>query len=130
MYCEQIHNHIEHKISDEEFVMHMAGCSYCSSMNQKIEQTLSILDIKSSLPENLTASIVAFKEEETSRKAGKINFSNILQIASVIAAGVFLGILLGKNSNMDFIQGKESKKEKSIMEYRDKHHFNVNPDFF
>jgi hypothetical protein len=127
MHCEEINNHIANKISDIEFEKHLLSCTYCREMNTRIDSAMSILELKSAVPENLVASVLSKKNHVQSIKKDPIA---ILQIASVIAAAVLLGIFLGKNSDTDFIRGKESKKLQHLIEYREIHHFNINQELF
>lgn len=130
MSCEIIYQHIDLKISDQEFNEHITTCEYCRKLNSKINQTLSLLDIEASLPENMANRIVSFKNENSQLLSKKTDFSMILQIAAVVVAGIFLGILLGRNSNTAFLMSKQSKKQKSLIEYREIHHLNVNHELF
>jgi hypothetical protein len=99
-------------------------------MNFRIEYAMSVLDLKSDVPENLAASIISKKNQEISVKSIKKDPVMILQIASVIAAAVMLGIFLGKNSDLDLIQSKDSKKLQHLIEYREAHHFNIDQELF
>src|SRR6056297_3238105 len=111
MHCEKIYQHIDQKITDREFEQHLAQCSYCNEMNSKIEETMSVLELGSDPPENLMESVLSKKNEWHGKKTGKIDLMTILQIASVVVAGIFLGIVLGKNSNTELIMGKNTQKE-------------------
>lgn len=130
MSCNIISQYIDLKISEEEFERHLATCEYCRKMNDKINQTLSILDIETNVPGDLAKKILSEKDKKIINKTKKVDFSMILQIAAVVIAGVFLGIVLGKNSNPSLLMSKESKKQKSLIEYREIHHFNTNQNLF
>ncbi len=130
MYCEKIYQHTDQKITDREFELHLKHCSYCREMNSKIEETMSVLELRSDPPENLMESVLFKKNEWNEKKTGKPDLMTILQIASVVVAGIFLGIVLGRNSNTELIMGKDNQKEQGIIEYRDIHHLNTNQELF
>jgi predicted anti-sigma-YlaC factor YlaD len=130
MSCEKIYQHIDLKISDQEFKEHLASCEYCREMNSKINQTLSLLDIESKVSENMTDRILSAKKAGSKLFNRKVDFSLVLQIAAVVIAGIFLGIVLGRNSNTSLLMSKHSKKQKSLIEYREIHHLNVNQELF
>jgi hypothetical protein len=78
MSCEKIYQHIDLKISDQEFKEHLASCEYCREMNSKINQTLSLLDIESKVPENMTDRILSAKKGrfKTFQQKGRFFFGS------------------------------------------------------
>lgn len=125
MQCNVIFRHAESEISDAEFSEHIKNCSSCRELHEKVESAMSLIDLKNPLPENLSASIFARVSEERSRSNPRMNLGMVLQIASVAAAAVFIGIFLGINSNTFSFPGKDKSREQAINEYREFHHLNM-----
>lgn len=130
MYCDIINQYYQNKISEEEFQLHSLNCAYCKNLDYKINSTFSILDIKAQIPGNLAEKIISKKNHQFYRFSKRFDLSIITQIAAVIIAGVFLGIVLGKNSNSNILMGKDAKKHQSLIEYRESHHLNISPNLF
>ena len=126
MQCDVIFRHAESEISDAEFGKHIENCSSCRELHENVESAMSMIDLKTPLPENLSASIFARVSEERSRSNPRTSLGMVLQIASVAAAAVFIGIFLGINSNTFSFSGKDRSREQSINEYREFHHLNMN----
>jgi len=130
MHCTIINQYINNEISGEEFDQHLENCEYCRDLNAKSLRIFDILDIKADVPKNLAENIILKHRETNEKKTFKIDFSLITQIAAVIAAGIFLGIVLGKNSDTNLLLSKELKKQNSLVEFRNSHHFNTSTHLF
>jgi anti-sigma factor RsiW len=126
MQCKEIDRYTEQEISDVEFGKHLETCSSCRELHEKIEAAMSLIDLKTELPKNLSASIIARVSEERSRSNPRTSFGTVLQIASVAAAAVFFGVFLGIHSHTISFSGKERSREQAINEYREFHHLNMN----
>ena len=130
MQCKAIYQFVDGEISKEKFEDHMKECSLCKQMHTNLDDAFSILELSADVPENMAEKIIRKKNDLPKITSLKRDLSMILQIACVVIAGIFLGIVLGKNSNTQLIMGKSSERTKSLIEYRDSHHFTVNPNFF
>jgi predicted anti-sigma-YlaC factor YlaD len=126
MKCNIIFIHAESKISDEEFSRHIKSCSSCRELQEKVDSAMSLIDLKTPMPENLSASIFARVSEERSRSNPRTTLGMVLQLTSVAAAAVFIGIFLGINSNTFSFPWKDTSREQAINEYREFHHLNIN----
>ncbi len=98
-------------------------------INHMIDKTMSILDEDFQVPENLTERILANKPTIKTR-IFMINFTDYAQIAAVLAIGVFMGFVLGKNADTKILSSNETKKKKILMEYRNIHHLTVDRTYF
>ncbi len=94
-------------------------------LNEKVETTLSILDEEFQVPENLTDKILSHCTNIKPHRKVRKNLAVYLQIAAVLAAGVFLGVVLGKNADTNLFTSKENKKNRSLIEYKISHHLLV-----
>jgi len=103
----------------------MKELSNFRSLNEMVDSTMNILDEDFQVPENLTDKIMSNRPQIKQPRVRKLNFAVYAQIAAVLTAGIFLGVVLGKNANADILQSKESKKQQSLIEYKMSHHFSV-----
>jgi len=53
-----------------------------------------------------------------------VDLNKYLQLAAVVAAGIFLGVLLGTRANPEIFLSRKDKKERALIEYRESHHLN------
>ena len=90
-----------------------------------VDATMKILDDEILVPENLTDKILSNRPQIQQTRIRKINFAVYAQIAAVIIAGIFLGVVLGTNANSDMWMSKESKKQRYLAEYQTSHHLTV-----
>lgn len=95
------------------------------NLNEMVDATMNILDEDFQVPENLTDKIMSNRPQIKQPRVRKLNFAVYAQIAAVIAAGVFLGVVLGKNANTNLLSSKEAKKHQSLIEYKISHHLSV-----
>lgn len=103
----------------------MKELSNFRSLNELVDSTLNILDEDFQVPENLTDKIMSNRPQIKQTKVRKLNFAVYAQIAAVLAAGIFLGVVLGKNANTNMLISKEFKKHQSLIEYKMSHHLSV-----
>ena len=130
MQCNKIFQHIDGQISDKEFEIHAKECSYCNEMDNHINDVFSLLDAQAEVPQGMVAKILQKKNELPVKFSLKRDFAIILQIACVAIAGIFIGIILGKNSNPNILMSKNTERTKTLIEYKNSHHFTVDSDFF
>ncbi len=86
------------------------------------DEILSVLDMQVSVPDGLVDEVIQEKNKLTLIPSSKIDFSKYLQIAVVLVAAIFIGVLMGKNANTMFTQKKQNPDKKALIELRDKHH--------
>ena len=110
--------------------MYIKKCSDYRDLNEMVESTMSILNEEFHIPKNLTDKIMAKRPQIQQPKIRKFNYAVYAQIAAVIAAGVFMGVMLGKNADTGLLLSKETKKQRSLIEYRDSHHLNIDHTYF
>lgn len=103
----------------------MKELSNCRNLDEMVDATMNILDEDIQVPENLTDKIMSNRPQIKQPRVKKLNFAVYAQIAAVIAAGVFLGVVLGKNANTSLLSSKESKKHQLLIEYKISHHLSV-----
>lgn len=103
----------------------MKELSNFRNLNELVDYTMSILDEDIQVPENLTNKIMSIRPQILQTKTWKFKFIVYAQIAAVIVAGIFLGVVLGKNANADILLSKESKKQQSLIEYKLSHYLHV-----
>ena len=128
MHCDTINKYVNNELSEEEFAAHIFGCPYCEALNSRASASLSILDLKTDFPPGLTG-LILYRLEEDRKKQKKFDLMMIFQVASIVVAGIFLGITLGRNSNTELIMSKLNKKENFLIEYKDMHHLNIEQEF-
>lgn len=95
------------------------------NINKMVDDTMEILDQDFSIPENLADKIMSKHIFAAAPKRRTINYSIYAQIAAVLVAGVFLGVVLGKNADVGILLSKETKKQRSLIEYKASHHLFV-----
>ena len=103
----------------------MEELSNYRNLNELVDTTMNILDEDFQVPENLADKIMSNRPQSKQPRVRKFNFAVYAQIAAVIATGVFLGVVLGKNANTNLLSSKESKKQRSLIEYKISHHLSV-----
>lgn len=104
----------------------MKELSNYRNLNELVDNTMNILDEDFQVPENLTDKIMSNRPQlKQQARVRKLNFAVYAQIAAVLAAGVFLGVVLGKNANTKLLSSKEAKKHQSLIEYKISHHLSV-----
>ncbi len=130
MYCTQFEQYIHDRITEEEYDLHLAGCTHCQAMNARFEEAWSLLDDTDELPSDMVEKILARKTQEKPLRARRFDLSMITQIAAVLVAGIFLGITLGRHSDPNLLLSKEMKKQQSLIDFRNDHFFQVEKELF
>jgi hypothetical protein len=89
----------------------------------KISETMAILDEEVEIPSGLTERMMSrIKGMPVQQVRKTIDLNKYLQMAAVVAAGIFLGVLLGTRANPEIFLSKKDKKERALIEYRESHH--------
>jgi len=130
MPCTVIDLYIQNKISDEDFDLHARDCNHCREMNDRFEQAWSLLDENVEIPDKLAGKIIERKKEIRKSRIRTFDFTMITQIAAVLVAGIFLGIQLGKHSDTRLLTTKESRKQQSLIDFKNDHYFTVEEELF
>lgn len=100
-----------------------------NEINQLVDYGMSVLDEEFQIPEGFTERILAKRPHLPKTKVFRINYMDYAQIAAVLAIGVFLGFVLGKHADTNLLLSKESKKKKTLIEYRDSHYLTIDRAF-
>ncbi len=107
----------------------MKDLSKQRDLNNMVDKAMNILDEDFQVPENLVDQILRNRSKNSKQARSKrISYSFVTQIAAVLAIGVFLGIVLGKNADSKVFLSKEDKKHQSMMDYKESHHLTVDFD--
>ena len=123
MNCNQSYKYIQSEISEAEFADHIKGCDACAERIRLTNQTMAILDEMVEVPTNLTEKVLRRKSKMLVVPfIPSIDFNKYLQLAAVIATGIFLGILLGSHANSEMFLSKKIEKNKALIKYRNSHH--------
>ena len=122
MSCNQSYKFIKSEISNIEFAEHLKTCPSCSERMKLINQTLDILDIPVEVPDGLVEKVLQRKQSVVIRPVKTIDYHKYLQLAAVIAVGIFLGVFLGSHADTGLFISKKTKKDKAMIEYLEKHH--------
>lgn len=131
MNCNQISQYIDSDLNEDEFMEHLNSCEACAELYERINETLSTLDEEVEIPSGLTEQVlqrINWRYAEPVRRT--FDFNKYLQLAAVVAAGIFLGVLLGSRANPKLFLSKKERKEKALIEYRDSHHLNDQSTLF
>ena len=124
MNCNQSYKYFRGEISDDDFTQHQKSCKSCSDIIARINQTIAILDEKVEVPSGLTEKVLNRKSQMGRLWAmPTFDMSKYLQLASVVAVEIFIGVFLGSRANPKTFFSKKDKKEKALIEYRESHHF-------
>lgn len=118
MNCKQAHQNILNGFLDIETETHLRTCSSCQNLKLLIDSGMQILDEEVQVPENLTEKILGVIPKRIPVKTQKISFGIYAQIAAVLAIGIFLGVVLGKNANTELLLSKKDKKKEMLVKYR------------
>lgn len=125
MKCNQEYQKIVFGILDKEFEKHLSECPSCKELNQKVNDTMSILDKTIEVPEGMVEAILMKKREIEAHKIKRWKLSSLAQVAAVLLTGVIIGVILGRNANTNLLLSSESKKSKSLVEFYEMHHLKV-----
>jgi hypothetical protein len=125
MKCNQSYKYFQSGFYDAEFSEHLKSCEACSELFGRINQTLAILDEKVEIPSGLTEKVLQIIEPlKLKALMSPVDLTKYLQLAAVVAVGIFLGVFLGSRANPKIFLSKKDKKEKALIEYRESHHLN------
>ena len=125
MNCNQTYKYICSELSEVEFAEHLKDCKTCAECIGLIDQTMAILDEDVKIPSGLTEKVLKEKSRMIVVPVVRtIDLNKYLQLAAVIATGIFLGIFLGSHANSEMFLSKKGKKDKALLEYRESHHLN------
>jgi predicted small integral membrane protein len=95
----------------------------------QVEEILAVLDLDTEIPDNLIESVMQKKEAVKIAASSGFDLSKYLQIAAVLVGGMFIGILLGKNADVNSFNKKQSRDNHALMELREKHHLSEDYTF-
>jgi hypothetical protein len=100
-----------------------------SEIDIRIEEILAVLDIDAEIPDGLIENVMQKKEAVKIDTSSGFDLSKYLQIAAVLVGGIFIGILLGKNADINSFNKKQSRDNHALMELREKHHLSEDYTF-
>ncbi len=124
MKCNRIYSYIASEESFNSIAGHLKECETCSAMLEQIKHYMAVLDEPVEVPDGLVEKTLRRKNGLKLPAKPEIDYVKYLQIAAVLAAGIFLGIFLGRNANSEIFLSKKEKKDRMLMEYREVHHLN------
>ena len=96
-----------------------------SELNEQdiwVEKVLAVIDIDVELPDGLIEKVMQKKETVKIDKSFGFDFSKYLQIAAVLVAGIFLGVLLGSNADINSFNKEQSDKDRAVKELSERYH--------
>lgn len=93
------------------------------------DELLATLDFDAVIPDDLVDKVIAAKASVSVKKYSKFDFSKYLQIAAVFAAAVCIGIVMGKNADIDSFNKKQNQKEQALIQLTEKYHLFENYSF-
>ena len=131
MSCNQSYKYLHSAIDGDEFNLHLKECKSCSELFGKISETISILDEDVDLPMGLTENVMkGISRMEVPQGRVPIDLNKYLQLAAVVAVGIFLGVMLGSRADKQIFLSKKYKKEKALIEYRESHHLSEQDNIY
>lgn len=119
MKCDKIYPYIISEVSFAAVEEHLKECKTCAKNLENMDRVMALLDEKVEIPLGLTEKTLQKKNAIKPLAHSVFDIQKYLQIAAVLAAAVFLGVLLGKNANDDLLVSKKQKKDKALIEYRE-----------
>lgn len=125
-----IYQNIILEISDKGSEKHLSECLFCQTLYSKVDETMLLLDVDVEVPEGLPAAVLPEKVVAEVPKREKLGFFSYLQISLVIAAGIFLGFILGKNADTSVFQSNITKQHQSLIEFREAYHLDIDESTF
>lgn len=130
MKCNQVYPYVVSEVSYASVEEHLKECKTCSDNLENVNRIMSALDRKVEVPEGIVNKTLQRKLTLAFPAKPGIDFSKYLQIAAVLAAGIFLGIVLGRNANNELFVSKKHKKDKALMELRESHLLDNQSSFY
>lgn len=119
MKCDKIYPYIVSEVNFAAVEEHLKECDSCAAKLHNIDRVMALLDEEVEIPSGLKEKTLQKKNTITIQAHPVFDIQKYLQIAAVLAAAVFLGVLLGKNANSDLLVSKKQKKDKALIEYRE-----------
>jgi predicted anti-sigma-YlaC factor YlaD len=119
MKCDKVYPYILSEVSFATVEEHLKECKTCAKKLENIEHVMALLDDPIEVPSGLTEKILQKKNAIKSVAHPIFDIQKYLQIAAVLAAAVFLGVLLGQNANSNLFVSKKQKKDKALIEFRE-----------
>ena len=95
----------------------------------KVHQILEVLDVEVEIPDGLVDRVMEKKGSIQVSRPNRFDFSKYLQIAAVLIAAVMLGVLLGKNADVDSFNKKESRQNKALIQLKEEYHLSESHSF-
>lgn len=95
----------------------------------EVDQILEILDVEVEIPDGLVDKVMEKKDSIQVSRPNRFDFSKYLQIAAVLIAAVMLGVLLGKNADVDSFNKKESRQNKALIQLKEEYHLSESHSF-
>ena len=119
------HNIISGELSGEA-AEHIASCYSCRELLRKVDDTMSQLDLRISVPDGLEAKILSRRIGKTPPKTRSLGLVTYFQIAAAVFLGIFIGHQFGRYAGPI----NRTAAEDPLHQYFKAHHFNVeHPDF-
>jgi hypothetical protein len=128
--CNYIYPYLVSEVSFASVEGHLKECETCSGRLGDIERVMSTLDDPIEVPEGLTEKTLQAKSKIKFPSKPRFDYSKYLQIAAVLAIGIFLGVFLGRNANSGLLVSKKHKKDKALIEYRESHLLDNDNSFY
>ncbi len=100
------------------------------NLDFRVEEILAILDINTEVPDDLIETVIKEKESVHIEKPIKFDFSKYLQIAAVFAAAVLIGVLMGKNADINSFNLKQNREKQTLIELRERYHLSDKSSFY
>jgi hypothetical protein len=130
MSCNQSYKFIKSELSNIEFAEHLKICPICSERMRLINQTMNLLDESVEVPSGLVEKVLQRKQSIEIKPVKNIDYYKYLQLAAVVAIGIFLGTFLGSHADSGLFISKKMKKDRAMIEYLEKHHLYDQNSFY
>ena len=95
----------------------------------QVDEIMAVLDLDVEIQDGIIEKVMQKKETVKIDKPSGFDFSKLLQIAAVLVGGIFLGILLGKNADINSFHKKQSREKQALIQLREKHHLSEDYTF-
>jgi hypothetical protein len=92
------------------------------ALDLRVLEILATLEIDAEIPDGLVEKVVNKKDSVFVKKPSKFDFSKYLQIAAVFAAAICVGVVMGKNADINSFHKKQNKENQALIELREKLH--------
>jgi|GEM_PF-2374703 len=119
MKCDKIYPYIISEVSFAAVEEHLKECKTCKEKLDNVGRVMALLDEQIEIPSGLTERTLHEKRAINPPAYSVFDIQKYLQIAAVLAAAIFLGVLLGQNANSNLLVSKKQKKDKALIEYRE-----------